>query len=376
MLKNGMRVVGRPVKEKWRRNGALGTLDTMGWRAFQSIPYEWRNKLLIDARAQIIQTNQNKIARLSERPVQSLPRQSLNLRQQKWEKTLEDYLSFIKEYLRPPSYKASDANEKRLRNWRRDQLGKYKKGKLSQNQIAKLNEASFFNLQTNQQKWEKTLEDYIAFVRTHQRLPSKDSNDAKEKHLHSWRWIQAAKLKEGKLSENQIAKLNEALFFNLLDSCKIHAVLVNRSWKKNLDAWIAFKKENAREPSQVAKDPDEKRLGRWCNARRIRFNHGMLSPEKATKFKDAEFDFGEGGMWNKKWEKKFADYLDFREKHKRGPSKLSKDKYEKSLARWHRTQHGLYIYEKLLPERQAKMENAGILEPLANKSDSEKRTEQ
>ncbi|MFA6213686.1 MAG: helicase associated domain-containing protein [Candidatus Micrarchaeia archaeon] len=246
--------------------------------------------------------------------------------------------------------------------WKRD-LAKYLESRMKHGSAAFTNKVSP-KTTTHEQKWEKNFEEFLSFIIEHGCLPSRISKDEKERHLHSWRWLQAAKLKKGKLSESQLAKLNEALFFNLFDKCPLKPVERQNGWNAFFSEWVAFKKEHGREPSQAAKNSEEKRLGSWCCTQRIRFNHSTLAPERIKVLSEAGFDFGEGGMWDKKWGAEFAKYTEFKIKQGRAPVDTLRNEYERKLARWLNTQRALYRKGKLLPKRKALLEKEGLLEPM------------
>jgi hypothetical protein len=306
------------------------------------------------------------------------PKESRN--KERWKSKLADYLEHKKTFGREPSNSADDAVERSIAVWRNNQRTKYRAGKISNEQKDLLVRVGFvFNMKrgrpkrthispmetkTHEVMWETNFQDFLTFIAEHGRLPSINSIDSRERQLHSWRWIQAAKLKEGKLSENRLAKLNEALFFNLFDACKIPPMENKNKWDAMFTAWVEFKNEHGREPSQKAKNPDEKRLGSWCNIQRCRSNHNTLRPERKTVLFAAGFDFGEGGMWNKKWDKKFAEYMEFRAKQEREPEQKSRDRHERQLARWCHTQRALDRNGRLLTERKTLLEKEGILEHI------------
>ena len=296
-----------------------------------------------------------KRGRRKEKP--SMPKATLS-HAQKWEKNLAGFLSFFQAHGRAPSKQSGDECERFLSLWGMTQRGLFRKGKMPADRVDILNAASFFDLQTNQQAWGRHLADVCAFAEQHQRLPSSSVDVVEEKKLGLWWQAQIGIYKKGKLSETRLAKLAASPPFRLQNT---EGIILGERWTEHFEAWASFRKEHGREPSQVAKGAYEKKLGSWCSTQRIQFNHGELSSARPMKLKDAGFDFGEGGMWNKKWNDEFAKYVEFQKKTGGVPSVLSDDLSGVRLARWRLTQRALNRAGKLLPERKELLEISGIL---------------
>lgn len=112
------------------------------------------------------------------------------------------------------------------------------------------------------------------WIKKYGKIPAEYGKAPEEKKLGLWCSRQRAFNKKKSLDKDKVEKLNELdhWFWNKEE-------LFDRKYDE-LKKWI---KKNNRLPSQNSKDPNEEKMGRWCNQKRMKKKDGKLSQEKIDK---------------------------------------------------------------------------------------------
>jgi hypothetical protein len=113
----------------------------------------------------------------------------------------------------------------------------------------------------------------------------------KEYEIGTWYRIQNARLKNGYISDKQIALLKE-----INPSFGERVRSKRKSWEETFEDYRIFVKENGREPVQKADGKDENRMAVWASRNKQIFHKtlkgpGKLSDQQMKMLKDINFDF-------------------------------------------------------------------------------------
>jgi hypothetical protein len=105
--------------------------------------------------------------------------------------------------------------------------------------------------------WDEQLDNYVRFVREHNRVPSQYAEDPGERMLTFWLRHQKASLRNGLLLSERIEKL-EGMMPNWSSPYRVRP-----SWDQMLARVVQFKTDRGRWPSSASPDDAERSLANW-----------------------------------------------------------------------------------------------------------------
>jgi superfamily II DNA or RNA helicase len=248
-----------------------------------------------------------------------------------WQGKREEVVEFIRNNDgKFPSKSSKNDKDKSLGEWCVTQRANKKKGDLSEDRIASLEEITGWKWETDLDAvWQGKREEVFEFIRNNDgEFPSRYSKNDKEKSLGMWCVTQRTNKKKNKLSEDQITSLEE---------------ITGWKWETDLDAVWQGKREEVFEfirnndgkfPSTVSNDKEEKSLGIWCSNQRTNKKKNKLSEDQITSLEEIT-----GWKWETDldavWQGKREEVFEFiRNNDGKFPSTVSNDKEEKSLWVW------------------------------------------
>ncbi|MDD2730716.1 MAG: Helicase associated domain protein [Candidatus Portnoybacteria bacterium] len=125
----------------------------------------------------------------------------------RWYHAFDEFKQWILKYCKYPTKCGKDKNERRLAEWYYSQLQAYKQFKLSEERIRALESIPNWCWPARD-RWLTVFRRILAWEKKHgYNKPSEFSNDKNERYLGKWLCSQKAKYKQGKLSDEQIKKL-------------------------------------------------------------------------------------------------------------------------------------------------------------------------
>ncbi len=202
-----------------------------------------------------------------------------NQKEEKWYRYYDRMKQYIEKYGSFPTKKITNDCEELydLYVWRFTQMHNYQQGYLSEQQIELLEELGFdFSKKSNADKWAENYEKLKQYIAEYGRFPTKSDAEIDVEIYKIYKWISWLRRKneEGKLSEEQIRKMN-ALYF---------------IWDKRADFWetnfallCQFYTENGRPPSCKIKI-NGRAVGQWYHKHIRKYAKGELSEEIAERF--------------------------------------------------------------------------------------------
>ena len=256
--------------------------------------------------------------------------------EQRWNENYEKLKEFVEENGRFPTQKEPCGS------WLSTQRLSYRKGKLSEERKAKLDDLGDWNIsqkEIDEQRWNENYEKLKEFVEENGRFPIYNES------CGVWLNHQRTCYRERKLSKERKAKLDKLGNGDWLNPKE---TIYDRLWNENYEKLKEFMNENHRFPTQ--NEP----CGKWLNEQRVVYRKGKLSKEREAKLnllgnwlnpqkeKDQQ-------IWNERYEelKKFVK--------KEGRFPTSKE----VCGIWLKTQRAFYRKGKLSKEREAKLNLLG-----------------
>lgn len=275
-------------------------------------------------------------------------------------KELSSMKSWIAQFTRLEEYALANGNcnmkSKRcsLYEWCVYQRKKYRDGKLSENQIFHLERIGFVwgrpeRREKPVSKWESQFSRLKEYIQEH---PSSWKNGCnikpKIRSLDNWLKYNRRKYKAGKLSDDQISRL-ESLGFQWAIEVQ------SDQWEAKFEELCAYKKEHG--PDQVPEK--DSALGRWLNRQRNR-KHKLSAP-RVARLDEIGFTWtkeGDGSIDNETvWEEKCLELQRFKEET--GHFKVSKSAHPQ-LKVWVARQRQSYKQNKLLDSRASRLKAIGF----------------
>ena len=172
-------------------------------------------------------------------------------------------------------------------------------------------------------------------------------NDEANKSLGYWVMTQRTAFKNGKLSEERKAQLNNLGF--------VWELRKRVPWKTYFDELVAYKEHNGH-CNVPQHDEANKSLGHWVQNQRTAFKNGKLSKQCIQQLNNLGF------VWEKRvpWETNFDKLVAYKELN--GHCNVSQhDEANKSLGYWVMTQRTAFKNGKLSEERKAQLNNLGFV---------------
>ena len=267
-----------------------------------------------------------------------------NVFEEAWEKNFLELKRFQEEHGHckvPQRYPQNP----QLGSWVSNQRADFKKGDLSEDKIARLEEIGFV-WDVLEEEWEENFLELKRFQEEHGhcRVPSVYPENPQ---LAVWVKVQRRAFKSGKLSEDKIARLEELGF--VWD-------VSEEAWEKNFLELQRFREEHGHcgVPSVYPENPQ---LGYWVGVQRKCFKKGKLSEDKIARLEELGF------VWDvreEEWEKNFLKLQRFQEEH--GHCKVPQ-KYPQnpSLGVWVKHQREYFKSAKLSEDRIARLKEIGFV---------------
>jgi len=110
------------------------------------------------------------------------------------------------------------------------------------------------------------------------RKPSQNSKDPEEKRAGTWQSMQRQLYKKGKMSTDRIQCFNDTPGWTWEEEDPFPAQL--NHWKTQ------YVNKGNKKPSQISKDPEEKRAGTWQSMQRQALKKKTLSEDRIQFFND------------------------------------------------------------------------------------------
>jgi hypothetical protein len=228
--------------------------------------------------------------------------------------------------------------------WVTKQRSQYKKGKLLEEQIQRLEEIAF-DWDPLKTEWESKFAELCKFKKNygHCNIPRGYTENLS---LGAWVTTQRALYKKGKISAERIQTLEEIGFD--WDPLKT-------AWENKFAELREFKKEHGH-----CNVPDNYRknslLGKWVGNQRVAYNKDKLSAEQIRRLEEIGFDWA---PLETAWEDQFAALCAFKAEHGHcnAPRNYAKNRL---LGKWVGKQRSAYKKGKLPVERVEKLEEIGF----------------
>ncbi|WP_080121412.1 DEAD/DEAH box helicase [Chlamydia suis] len=261
-----------------------------------------------------------------------------------WEENFLELQRFQEEYGHckvPSGYPQNP----QLAVWVSTQRYAFKEGKLSEDKIARLEEIGFV-WDILEESWEENFLELQRFQEEHGhcKVPS---GYPQNPQLAVWVSTQRYAFKEGKLSEDKIARLEEIGFvWDILEE----------SWEENFLELQRFQEEHGhcKVPSGYPQNPQ---LAVWVSTQRYAFKEGKLSEDKIARLEEIGFVWD---VFEESWEKNFLELQRFQEEH--GHCKVpSGYPQNPQLAVWVKNQRNDFKKGKLSEDRIARLEELGFV---------------
>ncbi|WP_082192338.1 DEAD/DEAH box helicase [Chlamydia suis] len=229
--------------------------------------------------------------------------------------------------------------------WVCDQRERFKKGKLAEDRIARLEEIGFV-WDVTEEAWE---ENFLELKRFREEYGHCKVPVGYPQNLSLGVWVsnQRVVFKKGKLSEDKIARLKELGF--VWD-------VFEEVWEKNFLELKRFQEEHGhcKVPERYPQNPD---LGSWVSNQRVDFKKGDLSEDRIVRLEELGF------VWyvlEEEWEKNFLELQRFREEH--GHCKVPASYPQNpQLASWVSTQRADFKEGKLAEDKIARLAELGFV---------------
>jgi len=267
---------------------------------------------------------------------------------EKWNKMYEKLKEYKQEHGDcnvPSTYQKN----KSLAIWIRNQRADYNEGTLSEDRIKHLTNIGFKWRLKQRLPWEERFTALEEYKQTYGNclVPYPYMEN---KQLGSWVQGQRKNYKDGRLSEEQINRLeNIGFVWDIYDF----------AWQEMFEALKEYREEHG--DCNVPLDWSENnQLADWVNAQCARYKSRNLSKERIERLEDIGFEWTEtSGKHQKKWETMFEALIKFKEEH--GDCNVPHDwTGAKQLLTWVNTQRTRYKRKILNKERIKRLEDIGF----------------
>ena len=260
-----------------------------------------------------------------------------------WYKTYADVEKYKKATGKWPTSTSKNADAAKLGVWCNRQRQCLKKGLLSPERQAKLNEIGFGE-PSHSASWETKCSAVKEYRDSTGKWPSASSKDAEISELGRWISTQKLSMSKGYLSQERQAKLNKIGFdWNPRYLSWDSTYMSVKKYKKNTGKW----------PKRTLKNADAAKLGVWCDHQRRYLKTGLLSQERQAKLNEIGFEWVTRCPTS--WDEKCSAVKEYRDSTDKWPSASSKDAKISELGRWCAVQRQFMKKGRLNSERQAKL---------------------
>ena len=191
-----------------------------------------------------------------------------------WEPNRLHWISQYNKLGKTPSAMSKDPEEKKAGSWQVRQRKNYKNKEsyMIPEYIAILNTTEGWKWE-EEDSWEPNRQNWLSQYLKLKKNPSPYSNDLEEKKAANWQAVQRReyKKKESYITPERIAILNTTEGWTWEEE---------DSWEPNRLHWISQYQKLEKSPSQIGKDPDEKKAGKWQSHQRQNYKNNKLSSER------------------------------------------------------------------------------------------------
>lgn len=238
-----------------------------------------------------------------------------------------------------PSRFSNDIDVATLGRWCYNQRKFYQSGKLPKWKIDKLEEMNFEWKFEPDSSWNIMFESVKEYKLENGKWPVRTSSDKSLSKMASWCSTQRQHFKSGKLSTDQIKKLED-----------IGLKLEIKSWDVKLSELKEYRENTGKWPSSISKNDDVAMLGRWFLLQKSKLKSNKLNPEYRAKFLEV---YDEKAL---NWNEKVDEVKQYVIENGELPSPYSADPSTAKLGRWCYNQKYNYNKGKLDYDRKKKVE--------------------
>jgi hypothetical protein len=208
----------------------------------------------------------------------------------RWEEHIQHMITHYDTLLQTSSKKSNNPEEKQADVWQDMLRTTYTHGTLSQDHVNELKGNPEWEWGVQREityTWEEHLQHWITQYEKLQWTPSTKSKDPEEKRAGIWQSTQRTAYKHGTLSHERINKLLETPGWEW--GVEIYG------WEEQRNNWVTVYTKIQKYPSQISKDPEEKRAGIWQSIQRAAYKKATLSQERIN-----ELDAIPGWTWSRR----------------------------------------------------------------------------
>ena len=291
---------------------------------------------------------------------------------QNWKNNHKKMCEFIDTINKLPSSSSKNPDEKKLGNWISNQKKNYnpKSSEFSKNimknpEIFKIwtetladEKYSDFLVLDPVQDWKNKYKKMCEFIDIKGKTPSSTAKDPIEKTLGSWIGNQKQNYNPKGAEFSKFIMKNPEIWKNwndiLIDEkySKFLVLDLFQDWKNNHKEMCEFIEKNGKAPSTIGKTQEEKKLANWVSHQKCNYNQKgvefsksiMKNPEIFQNWTDTITDQKYSLLLDpvQDWKNKYITMCKFIDKNGKIPSHGSKNKEEKSLGSWIKTQKRNY----------------------------------
>jgi hypothetical protein len=193
-----------------------------------------------------------------------------------WDEQLQHWITVYTMIQRVPSQKSKEKEEARAGSWQSHQRTAKKNETMSEERITKLEAIPGWEWDAD--TWDEQLQHWVTVYTRIQRAPSKNSKDLEEKRTGQWQSHQRVAKNKRILSDERIAELEAVPGWEWGTERE-----ETYSWDEQLQHWVIVYTRIQKDPSQISKDLEEKRAGRWLSHQRVAKKKGKMLPERVAK---------------------------------------------------------------------------------------------
>ena len=259
-----------------------------------------------------------------------------------WEKILKEVKKYIDKHNKRPSCHDKNQEIKKLGQWIFNQQTNYKKksfimsNKEIRNKWEKFIEDYAKYFISNEELWEKRLNDIKKYIDKHNKRPPQHDKNQKIKKLGQWLSDQQKNYKKKSkiMSNKKIRKKWE----KFIDEYAKYFLSNEEFWEKTLNDVKKYIDKHNKRPSQYDKNKEIKKLGKWIYMQQNNYKKKskiMSNKEIRNKWEKFIEDYAKYFISNEElWEKTLKEVKKYIDKHNKRPSQHDKNQEIKKLGKW------------------------------------------
>ena len=267
-----------------------------------------------------------------------------------WEKRLKEVKKYIDNYNKRPSYRDKKQEIKKLGQWISYQQTNYKKkSEIMKNKEIRMKWKKFVEeyekyFMTNEEVWEKILNEVKKYIDKYNKRPSSTSNEQEIKKLGYWISTQQLQYKKKNfiMSNKEIRKK----WKKFVEEYEKYIMTNEEAWKKRLKEVKKYIEKYNKRPSAGSKEQNIKKLGCWITLQLKNYKNKskiMKTKKIRTKWKKFVEEYEKYFMTNEKvWVNTLKEVKKYIDKYNKRPSAISKEQNIKKLGQWLSTQQNNY----------------------------------